>query len=456
MRTAIGDDYFNGTSPLSRVERHFAIAHRLGERYLRCAFSWDAIEPEPGRYNWRFWDALVALAAKNHLELLPYVAYTPKWAARAPKNYWRQPPRDPQLYARFMYTIALRYRGRIRSWEIWNEPDNRDYWTGTADEFAPLAIAAAKSIREADPAAVLVLGGMAYGPGPFYRKLMRRYHIDDYVDVIAMHAYPETWDTERAETVFQRWIPTMQSLISRDHSCDALWINEMGYADYRYAPNQASLYGVSVFYDYEHTRSYQAAMLFKFETMALASRDVSLAGWYRIDDFAPSDKRSGPDQVNNHLGLVDTGRNPKPDFAALRFFNHLLGGPVRVIDPRIVASPRSQAVVESFEKLMPVAGAAPDWSGTAAALRDREIVVIAWLRSSHESEIAQRTGVLHDARSETIAVALPCSPAPQLSTFNVEGAHVPSHARIAGDLLANIPLRGGQVFIAAATCPATR
>lgn len=220
MRLAIGDDYFDGTSPLSRVARHLAIAHHLGVRYLRCAFSWNAIEPAPGRYNWRFWDSLVALAARNQIQLLPYVAYTPKWAARNAKNFWKQPPQDPQLYANFIKIIARRYRGRIRSWEIWNEPDNRDYWTGSADEFAPLAIAAAKSIREADPSAVLILGGMAYGPGPFFRELMSRYHIDEYVDVIAMHAYPETWDNERAETIFQRWIPEMHQLIAQDGSGD--------------------------------------------------------------------------------------------------------------------------------------------------------------------------------------------------------------------------------------------
>jgi hypothetical protein len=457
MRTAIGDDYFNGTSPLSRVARHFAIAHRLGVRYLRCAFSWDAIEPAPGRYHWRFWDALVALAARNHIELLPYVAYTPKWAARSANDYWQQPPRDPRLYAEFMYTIARRYRGRIRSWEIWNEPDNRDYWTGTAGEFAPLAVAAAKRLREADPAAVLILGGMAYGPGPFFRALIERYHIDDYVDVIAMHAYPETWDNQRAETVFQRWIPAMQALIARDNSGDALWLNEMGYADYRFSPNQASMYGVSAFYDYEHTRSYQAAMLFKFETMALASQDVALTGWYRIDDFPSSDTRSGPDQVNNHLGLMDANGRPKPDFAALAFFNRLLRGPVRVIDPHVDAPPHSQAVVEAFEK--PLAEGVFRSGAVCCALssdehvnRRAKLIVVAWLRSSQEKEVAKRTGTLHDARSETISVALPCSAVRDLATFSAEGFPFFSSAKISGGLLSNVSLHGGQMFIATATC----
>lgn len=453
MRTAVGEDYFNGTSPLSRVQRHFAIAHQLGVRYLRCAFSWDAIEPTPGQYNWRFWDSLVALAARNHIELLPYVAYTPKWAARDANNFWQQPPRDPRLYADFMYTIARRYRGRIGSWEIWNEPDNRDYWTGSAGEYATLAIAAAKRIREADPLAVLILGGMAYGPSPFFRQLIDRYHIDDFVDVVAVHAYPETWDNERAETVFQQWIPAMHAMIARDHSGDSLWLNEMGYADYRFAPDQASMYGITALYDYEHTRAYQAAMLFKFETMALASQDVSLSGWYRIDDFPATDTRSGPDQVNNHLGLVDANGDPKPDFAALHLFNQLLSGPVRVRHPRVDAPPNSQSVVEMFAK--PIAS---HQSAQGTEVRT-EIIVVAWLRSSRENEVAHRTGMLHDARTETISVDLPCAAARDLSTFDAEGDRIPSTARIAGvtaepadESISNIPLRGDRVFVATAAC----
>src|ERR1051326_3629561 len=58
MPTAIGDDYFDGTSPIERVRRHFAVAKRAGVKYLRCAFSWDAIEKEHGKYDWQFWDNL--------------------------------------------------------------------------------------------------------------------------------------------------------------------------------------------------------------------------------------------------------------------------------------------------------------------------------------------------------------------------------------------------------------
>src|SRR5947209_8246779 len=55
MPAAVDDDYFDGTSSRERVQRHLRIAREVGARYLRCAFTWNAIEHEPGKYKWAFW-----------------------------------------------------------------------------------------------------------------------------------------------------------------------------------------------------------------------------------------------------------------------------------------------------------------------------------------------------------------------------------------------------------------
>ncbi len=436
MATAVGDDYFDGTSPTGRIKRHLAIARRAGAKYLRCAFSWDAIEKKRDQYDWTFWDTLVDLAGQNGIQLLPYVAYTPEWAARGAKEFWKQPPREAQFYGDFMYRIAARYRGRIRTWEIWNEPDNKDYWTGTADEFAPLVELAARRIREADPNAILILGGMAYGPGEFFQRLMTKYQIDEYVDVIAMHAYPESWSNERAETIFQQWIPRMMQMIVHDNSGDGFWVNEMGYADYRLSHNQASVYGTQVFYSYEHTREYQAAMLFKFEVMALASEQVGLTVWYRIDDFPLKEKRLGSDLVNYHLGLIDVYGHPKPAFFALRFFNLLFCRVTEVLHPRIAVPQGSQSVVNVFLST------------------DHKILVVGWLRSSHADELSQPAGMLHDQRAERVSVGLPCTEAKLVGYYDPQGRREATHAQLRAGSLDGIRLQGDHVFIAEIACDA--
>src|SRR3954469_6673436 len=214
MAFAIGDDYFDGRDTRARVRRHLRVAQQVGAKYLRCAFSWNGIELRDGQYDFRFWDMLVAEASRAGIRIIPYVAYTPEWAARSPKDFWQQPPRDPALFARVMRTLASRYRGKILSWELWNEPDLAEYWQGTAAEFATLVKGGAAAVREGDPDAVIVLGGMSHGTSPFFDELINQHHLERWVDIIAFHGYPESWDDERTETVFAARTARMQQYIT--------------------------------------------------------------------------------------------------------------------------------------------------------------------------------------------------------------------------------------------------
>src|SRR5437879_4350172 len=149
--------------------------------------------------------------------------------------------------------------------------------------------------------------------------LISEYHIAEYVDVIAMHAYAESWDEDRSEEVYQQRPEHMYDL-ARATGVD-LWLNEMGYADYRSSPAHASQYGTNIYYKYEHTPEYSAAFLLKSHLMSLASGRLSMTGWYRIDDFPLENKRVSEDQVNYHLGLTDTKGMRKPAFLAFQLFN---------------------------------------------------------------------------------------------------------------------------------------
>jgi hypothetical protein len=435
--TALEDDYFDGTTAVEfqRATRHMRAARQLGAKYFRCAFSWNGIEPEPGKYRWKFWDHLVNEAEKNGITLIPYVGYTPEWAARSRENFWRQPPIAPALYAEFMRVIATRYKGRIKHWEIWNEPDLEEYWTGTPDEFAELVRQAANAIRAVDPSVRIVLGGMSRGPAEFYRVLHDQHRIEQYVDIVAIHAYPESWDEERAESVYYDRVETMAKLIAPYKR--ELWLNETGYPDYRYRRNQASIYGVNAFYRYEHTPQYQAAFLFKTFAMALGFGKASLIGWYRTDDFPHSDTRLPNDKVHNHLGLLDTRGRPKPAMLAFAFFNRLFGQPTRSARVTVASSvgKSSQAMVEAIER------------------KDGTLVVVAWLRSSEDHEVHDRGGMATDRRRETLAITLPCTETRGLRAYTPTGAPLTSNVRVQGrNRLSNVPARGDTVFVATMLC----
>lgn len=443
MPTGIGDDYFDGTDKPERVQHHLRIARQLGVKYLRCAFSWNGIEPQQGKFRWEFWDRLVAEAERNQIQLIPYVAYTPEWAARAGEDFWKQPPRDPALFARFMETIVARYKGRIRSWELWNEPDLREYWQGTPEEFGELIRQGAQAVRRADPDAVIVLGGMSRGPTDFFRTLIQRERVSEYVDVIAQHAYPESWDPERGETIYFDWTNEIGEMIQASNSGVDYWLNEIGYPDYRFTATNASKYAqTDVYYRYEHTRAYQGVYLFKSFVMSLATGTSSIAVWYRIDDFPRSEKRLGDDLIHFHLGVVDERARPKPSFRAFQFFNRIFGIPTRQVEDRNARSrhPQSKSMVNIFER------------------KDGKVIVTGWLRSPERNEVHALTGQLRDTRMEEISVELPCRDVPSIDYYDAFGQSSPKTARLrkstatASTSLSNIRLRGDSVFVAVAQC----
>ncbi|NOZ13768.1 MAG: hypothetical protein GXO69_09005 [Acidobacteria bacterium] len=77
------------------------------------------------------------------------------------------PPPDLDIWAEVCRHIVLHYNYgwdngfyyNIRHWEIWNEPDVREFWTGTALQYAKLYDKAARAIKACD--ATLQVGGPA-------------------------------------------------------------------------------------------------------------------------------------------------------------------------------------------------------------------------------------------------------------------------------------------------------
>ena len=122
------EDYPEESRSLDEVRRDFGVLRAAGVDVLRVSMGWDELEPKRDSYEFAFWDAVIDMAREFRVRLIPYVAYTPEWNSDgSPTEFWKTPPRDVREFGELMGLLARRYRGRIHSWELWNEPDNRDY-----------------------------------------------------------------------------------------------------------------------------------------------------------------------------------------------------------------------------------------------------------------------------------------------------------------------------------------
>ena len=142
---------------------------------MRSFVRWDQIEPSgPGR-----WDAgqigaldeLVNASATRNVKVLVVVLGTPAWANGSPDAM--VPPRDPAEFGRFVGAMSARYHGRIAAWEVWNEPDDAQFWHGTVSPaaYAPLLRAAHRAIKDADPAALVLAAASTGNDYPFLEGL---------------------------------------------------------------------------------------------------------------------------------------------------------------------------------------------------------------------------------------------------------------------------------------------
>ena len=136
----------------------------IGIRWFRVDLNWDETEREPQHLDWTLSDRVVEAAEDSGVSLLMSVAYTPEWASAPARRTGRQrdeiralPPRDPDLFVRFLELVLERYGTAVQAMSIWNEPDSEQFWMGSLDEYLALWTAGLTEIRRSSPA--MVVGG---------------------------------------------------------------------------------------------------------------------------------------------------------------------------------------------------------------------------------------------------------------------------------------------------------
>lgn len=139
-----------------------------GFGWVRVPIGWDAIEPEPGHFDWSHTDPMPAALAASNLEAVIVLNGSPAWA-RAPQDQETPqgrlaPPADPQDFAAFARAFAARYGAHLRYYQIWDEPNIAPHWGARHIEpvgYAQLLKAAAQALRAADGDAQIITAALA-------------------------------------------------------------------------------------------------------------------------------------------------------------------------------------------------------------------------------------------------------------------------------------------------------
>jgi hypothetical protein len=172
-----------------------------GTRLWDTGTTWKDLETARGTYNWAPLDAWLAQAKNGGKDVLYTFGKVPTWAGGGAS--FAAPPSDiasgDTQWKEFVTAIVthslLSQTAKITAYEMWNEPDLAQTWTGTAAQLVTMISDAYAIIRSLDPNAVIV------GPSPSTSNQFGVHFLPNYYaaggaafqDVVACHGY--TYDS---------------------------------------------------------------------------------------------------------------------------------------------------------------------------------------------------------------------------------------------------------------------
>ena len=178
----------------------------VGSVRIRLDRRW--VEPERGMRDWTYVDRLVGEAARNGVELLPFVYGSPNWVAPGHATPPIRSRTDRAGWRSFLRALVRRYghggsfwthrasREPIETWQIWNEPNLPIYWhpRPAPGDYATLLRISAAAVRGVDPRAEVMLAGLAathrgIPVEPFLARLYAERATRPAFDTAALHPY---------------------------------------------------------------------------------------------------------------------------------------------------------------------------------------------------------------------------------------------------------------------------
>lgn len=147
-----------------------SLVKSAGFGWVRLRFIWsDAQQSQPAgcdaNINWNSMDFEneVNAAVQDGYQIMATIRGTPKWANGGVDDPAR-PPTDPAFFQNWAALVSAHFCGRVTAWDLWNEPNQNNYWTGTAKQYRDLILKPGiAGIQQGCPSALVVAPSVAGG-----------------------------------------------------------------------------------------------------------------------------------------------------------------------------------------------------------------------------------------------------------------------------------------------------
>ncbi len=403
----------------AKVEAKVAMIADAGFHWIRQQFIWADIEiSEKGNFTdarndldgdgeidaisaWEKYDRIVDLAEQYGLQIQARIDAPPPWTRAVPEDVAGAfaPPDDFQDLADFAAVLAERYRGRIRHYQVWNEPNIFPEWgnqsTVNPEAYTEMLCLVHDALKAVDPEIVVISGALAPTQSLTGRDLndfiflQRMYQAGaaDCFDVLSVQGYglnSGPTDQRMRPTVVNiaRNLYIRDIMVANGDSHKSIWISE---AAWNFVPSRAEAPDIAEPRDMFGQVTQQQAADYITRFYDRVQQDWP---WIGVVNYWFFSRRSDEErnQPFYYFRMVDPDFDPQADppypplpvYTAMKDYittstPTLYRGVHQADDPWAVTTPDSAAVImldgADFDRALQTTQAGVTVDGTAVRLR---------------------------------------------------------------------------------------
>jgi hypothetical protein len=240
----------------TKRERQLQMSKDAGFGWIRQQFRWDDLEISArgdfmDRRNsavvsaWDKYDNIVSLTEKYNVKIMARLGSPPKWSQAKDALPGYEPPIDTADFVNYAKAVAGRYRGRITTWQVWNEPNLYPEWGNlppNPEAYTDLLCKTYRALKEVDPANTVIMGAL----GPTFEISER--NLTDYIylqrmydagagkcfDILSVQGYglrssPADQRMRATFINFNHPLYLREIMVNNGDAAKPIWISEMAW-----------------------------------------------------------------------------------------------------------------------------------------------------------------------------------------------------------------------------------
>jgi hypothetical protein len=327
---------------LAKRERQLQMIEAAGFGWIRQQFRWDDLEVS-GRGNYTDtrntsgvdqgidarlkYDNIVSLAEKYNVRIIARLGSTPTWALSPENNKpGYAPPANFADFTGYAVRLAERYKGRIKHYQVWNEPNLYPEW-GEAppnpEAYTRLLCETYQALKAVDPS-IKILSG-ALGPS----NALTNRDLSDYVflqrmydagagkcfDILSVQGYglrspPTDPYTRSMIPNFNHILFIREMMVKNGDSAKPIWISEMAWNP---VPNDPTIQDLDRFGRVTDEQAAQYAIN-AYEVIRTERPYVGVASYWFFKRASDAEKN----QSWYYFRLVEPDFTERPVYIALK------------------------------------------------------------------------------------------------------------------------------------------